>query len=296
MSNCQICNQPLAEKSVTTTTLVCKNQHGGASPQIGSAVSLCPAQIKGSIWAHVIDDAGNEVPNIPATLAGVETVTKEGFASSGPLSEDKKYLVTIGKLPEIYLPLAVTTAENVPVKPGEITRVRFQLIRAAKMTVTVKFADPDGVGIVPGVQVHVSGSGDAPPDQPTLGNGSKDFEKLHPGPHEVSIAFDQEKYWIEPGKEKQLWDVKPDDPNNVVFTLTPLVWIKVAIVGQVTDPVKPKGKLKLKKLDATEETKDFPDSTAVDFPKLKKLAGTCSVEEVNVEGDELYEVVKVSEA
>jgi hypothetical protein len=33
---------------------------------------------------------------------------------------------------------------------------------------------------------------------------------------------------------------------------------------------------------------------AVEFPKMKKVAGTCSIEAVNVDGDELYEGVKVS--
>lgn len=211
---------------VTVDSWACRNKHGGTQPKVGAAVLACPLA-KGAIWVHVIDDNGDDVPEIPATVLGTEKKTKAGFASWDPLDE-KPHDVTVGTLPPEFWPLAVTAAKGVPVRKGEITSVQFVLERIAEMTVVVKEAEkPESLK---DIQVDVTRV--APRETTggkTLATTGAKFPKLHKGDYTVKITLSEEQlktHWID-GVAEQTRDVLLHDPNKVVFTLQLVIWVDV---------------------------------------------------------------------
>jgi hypothetical protein len=195
---CKICNQEMENRPVTVDNWVCTQNHGGTQPRIGAAAVACPVP-KGAIWVHVIDDDGEDVPGIPATVAGKEKKTKAGFASWDPLDDNSYHHVEIGKLPDDFLPLAVTTAIDVRVRKGEITSVQFILERAAQMKVLVRIGDQPGS--LEDVQVHVTGKFPSDNrDGKTVKDAGALFQKLRKGEYTATITLNEEqkkKYWID---------------------------------------------------------------------------------------------------
>jgi hypothetical protein len=274
---CKICLQELVNQPRTVDNWVCTNKHGGTGPKIGAAVVDCP----------LVDNK--------------QKTTKAGFAAWNPL-DPKTYNVELGSIPDKYLPLAVTTAENVPVRQGEITSVQFVLERACKMKVVVKVADK--TEFLNDVAVDLTGGpAEDKRNGPTVGQSGVSFQKLHKGPHdaEITLTADQKKKYRIDGDARKSCDLVPGQPNEVVFTVTPYVWIKVLVRDPEQGAVQPAGKIKLKKLDGVSEEKDFPKTAgdqATIVPaewEMKEVAGTCTIEELTVTGEELYEVISVTE-
>jgi len=225
---CKICNREMENRPVTVDNWVCTNNHGGTQPRIGAAPVDCPVP-KGAIWVHVIDDDGEDVPGIPSTVAGKEKKTKAGFAGWDPLDDNSYHNVEIGKLPDDFLPLAITTAKDVRVRKGEITSVQFVLERAAQMKVIVRVGDQSGS--VEDIQIDVAGKY---PSDKRDGKTVKDtgalFEKLHKGEYTATITLDEDqkkKYWID-GDASKSCDVAARNPNEVVFTLQLIIILKIA--------------------------------------------------------------------
>ena len=264
---CKICNKEMENQPATVDNWVCKEKHGGTQPKVGAAVLSCPLA-KGAIWVHVIDDDGEDVPDaIPATVAGARKSTAAAFASWDPLDDAKKYNVAIGTLPAAFLPLAVTTAEDVVVRKGEITSVQFVLERAAKMNVIVKAGDTPGS--IEDITVNVAAT--ETPDKrnsKTVKTDGAPFTKLRKGPHTVTFTLDEtqkKKYWID-GDAAKTWNVVHTGPNNVEFTLQLITKVELKFHIQEKIPTGLKelegAKIKLKE-PAEEKTAALDEAKAI---------------------------------
>jgi hypothetical protein len=297
---CKICDQEMVNTPATVDNWKCAHQHGGTQPRVGAAVLDCPLA-KGAIWVHVIDDNGDDVPDIPASILGGVKPTKAGFASWDPL-EDTPHDVTIGRLPVEFWPLAVVTAEKVPVRKGEITSVQFILERVAEMNVIVREGEkPDSVK---DIQVDVTR---VAPKESTRGTtlavtGAK-FPKLHKGDHTVKITLtkeQQDQYWIDGAAEKSR-DVLLHNLNKVEFTLQLVVWLevifRVQLVKAGTATELTGAKVKLKEPDE-EKAAELAEEKAVAKFKAKQTGREEKppVEVVSLTPDgtaDMYEVVEI---
>jgi len=302
---CKICNKEMENQPATVDNWVCKEKHGGTQPKVGAAVLSCPLA-KGAIWVHVIDDDGEDVPDaIPATVAGTEKSTVAAFASWDPLDDAKKYRVAIGTLPDAFLPLAVTTAEDVVVRKGEITSVQFVLERAAKMTVIVKAGDAPGS--IEDIKIDVAATETADKRTgKTVKTTGAPFTKLRKGPHTVTFTLDEpqkKKYWID-GDATKTWNVVPTGPNIVEFTLQLITKIELKFHIQEKIPTGLKelegAKIKLKepaeeKTAALDETKAIAKFEIVVASKTPQSA--VDVLSLTPDGtDAMYEVVEIVSA
>jgi len=285
----------------TIQQYVCKHPHTGPGPKIGTTATDCPVE-KGSIWVHVIDDDGKNVSEIAAKVKDTTKPTVAGFSPFDPLDVDR-YKVEIGPLtPDQllkYFPAARMFAENVPVKKGEITSVQFVLAQKAELKVIVKVAGEDK--FVPNIKVNLTGPDTREGTTVQDGTGSAPFDSLHKGTFTVKVTLsedDKKDYYLDDGADSKQAVVVPGQPNQCVFELKPIVWVKILIRDQTQDAPVPAGSIKLKKLDATSEDKDFPAAVATDPVKfdMKKQDGACVIEQVVTNGDDIYEVVGVGEA
>jgi len=301
---CKICHTEMDKTTAEVVTYKCKNDHGGTPPKIGAAVLACPLA-KGAIWLHVIDDDGEDVKQeeIPASVLDVNKTTKAAFASWDPLDE-KPHDVKIGTLPPEFWPLLDSTAENVPVRRGEITSVQFVLERVAQMNVIVR--EGENTESLADIKVEVARvlpKETVPPVTTLAGSGAK-FPKLHKGDHRVKISLttkeQQEKYWIDGDSEKG-WDVKLHDLNKVVFTLRLVIWVevifRVKLVKEGKETELEKAKVKLKD-PAEEKEAVLEEEKAVAKFKAKQAGreakGPVEVLSLTPDAtDALFEVVEI---
>jgi hypothetical protein len=295
---CPICS--LEMDKVVVEQYVCHQPHNGPGPKIGTTATDCPV-VKGSIWVHVIDDAGNNITGMNAKVKDTTKPTEAGFAPFDPLDVNS-YKVEIGPLDTdqllLYFPPARLDAPSVPVKKGEITSVQFVLERKAELKVIVKEEGADK--FIPNIKVNLTGpearEGTTLPD----GTGSASFKNLHKGNYKVTITLsetDEVDYCLD-GPDNKPAPVVPGQPNQCVFELKPIVWIKVLVKDPEQGAPALAGSIKVKKLDATSEDKNFPAGVATDPVefKMKKQAGTCVIEQVLTNGDEIYELGTLDEA
>ena len=97
----------------------------------------------------------------------------------------------------------------------------------------------------------------------------------------------------------------PDKTNELTFFLIPMTWIKVQIRDKEADAIadeqlkraaQPVGKVKLKKLDAVVDEKPAIGGGEIAEFIMKKQDGTCGVEQIEIDGDECYEFVTITES
>jgi hypothetical protein len=285
---------------VVVEQYVCHRPHDGPGPKIGTTATDCPV-VKGSIWVHVIDDGGNNITGINAKVKETTKPTDVGFAPFDPLDVNN-YKVEIGPLDAdqvlLYFPPAKLDAPSVPVKKGEITSVQFVLERKAELKVIVKEEGADK--FIPNIKVNIAGPDTGEGTTLADGTGSAGFKPIHKGPYTVTITLsdaDKVDYCLD-GPDNKSAPVVPGQPNQCVFELKPIVWIKVLIKDPEQGAPALAGTVKVKKLDASSEDKNFPADVATDPVefRMKKQAGSCVIEQVLSNGDEIYEVLSIDEA
>jgi hypothetical protein len=124
---------------------------------VGSAVKPCP--LKGALWVHVVDLAGNGVEGVKVKADGAEKTTdKSGFAIWDPLDEGAKKVelqeTFEGGLKHFYKPdlwqLSAAIAK------GQVSLVEFQL----PCWIEIRVEDDKGK-VLDDVKVLVKGNGGA---------------------------------------------------------------------------------------------------------------------------------------
>lgn len=297
------------------TTYVCRKPHSREGPKVGSGVQSCPLG-KGAIWVHVADDAGKGVAAIPVSNpsgSGEKPTDGSGFSPFDPLDEGSGYAVTIGPLPEnlkdsYFLP-KIVTASGVPVKKGEITSVEFKLDRACKLKVIVR--EKDEQVYIKDVNITLTGpaaeSATAPDGTTTGANGEVLFQRLRKAACQAKLALaetDKKKYSLEE-PDTQDADPDPDRTNEVIFRVIPMTWIKLQIRDKEADAIpeeekrkkaQPKAKFKIKQPDGTGAEKPSGDAGLAEFEMKKKKDAACALEEIAIDGEELYEFVSATES
>jgi hypothetical protein len=169
----------------------------GAPAALGSVVKPC-SQMDGGLWVHVLDDAGNNVKDVPATKDGAgKPSDAAGLATWDPLPEGS-YQAGIGALSSALAADYVrpaTVSHTVRVQKGQIAYASFVLTRKAQLKVKLlrKGSVPAVFG---GATVKLTGGPDTPGDGATASDGMVDFTsvfgKLQAGAYSLSAVLGAE--------------------------------------------------------------------------------------------------------
>ncbi|WP_332855382.1 MSCRAMM family protein [Duganella sp. S19_KUP01_CR8] len=156
------------------------------------AATPCPLK-KGAIWVHVTDDDSRDVAAVPCRGPVSLRTDDTGIAAFDPLPPgtydiDLDDIANVPALKAAYeSPTAPSVQRGVAVSGGEITYVRFVLVRKAEFKVQVHLKDAPGT-LLEGAIVSVSGGLQAVADQPTAANGIADFGLVTPGKYQVKVS------------------------------------------------------------------------------------------------------------
>lgn len=220
--------------------------HAGEHAQVQKACE----QKKAALWVHVVDDAWNNVKDVPITADGEVPTGENGFSKFDPIDAGKQVvkLALTDDLPKKYDPPADLEPETT-LSNGQVNYVVFHLVRRAKLKVHVHLKDAEEQGRK-GADVTITPRTKGNPDtKKTVGDGAlADFEDRSADDYDVSaVLSDEDKLHFYCPEAPLPLKLKPGEDRTFPYPVSPLARPKIVVVEKKSRAAVKEVAVKLKK-------------------------------------------------
>ncbi len=264
----------------------------GANP-VGTAVAPCPL---GNLNFKVTQRTDGAAPTCDIRLTIFGPQPEEGLLAGGAKQggflkiPPGKYTVAIIADSPLIDRYEVPNNQMAEVPKGGSVTVEFLLDPFVDLVVTVASADNKPIGGAVETRLERAEGTRTKPTQ----NGRTTFDKVRAGPYQVSAVLPAEIAKRYRAPDAVTVNVTAGTtPPPVDIRLTPIPWIELAVVAEGSKKVTGFA-AKLKGPKGGTAVGRSPDGAKIKVEGLETGSTTCAVEELVLEGDEVFEFVKRS--